>query len=261
MTVDAAIRIIYGADRARETVLKRQALEETGASPELARSIERLFGESLTPDQVVERILSDVGREGDAAVRRYSALLDGATTDVLRVPAERIEQAWERTPPAIRHALEFSAQRIAAFYERQPHQSWMAWDDSGGGLGQIIRPLERVGIYAPNGRAAYPSSLLMAAIPARVAGVKEIVVATPPRQGELNDTILAAARVAGVSEIYAMGGAQAIGALAYRDGIRAPCGQDHGSGKHLCGAGQTQGLRPCRNRRTPRSHRNAAHRR
>ena len=91
----------------------------------------------------------------------------------------------------------------------------MAWDDAGGGLGQIIRPLERVGIYAPNGRAAYPSSLLMAAIPARVAGVQEIVVATPPRQGELNDTILAAARVAGVSEIYAMGGAQAIGALAY----------------------------------------------
>jgi histidinol dehydrogenase len=91
----------------------------------------------------------------------------------------------------------------------------MAWDDTGGGLGQIIRPLERVGIYAPNGRAAYPSSLLMAAIPARVAGVKEIVVATPPRQGELNDTILAAARVVGASEIYAIGGAQAIGALAY----------------------------------------------
>ncbi|MHB1317611.1 MAG: histidinol dehydrogenase [Anaerolineae bacterium] len=215
MTTDAVIRLIYGADSARETLLKRHTLEDTSSSPEMARSIERLFGQALTPDQVVERILGDVAREGDAAVLRYSALLDGATTDVLRVPGERTEQAWENTPVAIRHALEFSAKRIAAFYERQPHQSWMAWDDTGGGLGQVIRPLERVGIYAPNGRAAYPSSLLMAAMPARVAGVKEIVVATPPRQGELNDTILAAARVAGVSEIYAMGGAQAIGALAY----------------------------------------------
>jgi histidinol dehydrogenase len=215
MTADTPIRIVYGANSARQTLLRRQTLEETDASPEMDRSSERLFGEALTPDQVVARILSDVEREGDVAVLRYSSLLDGATSAVLRVPAERIEQAWENTPESLRHALEFSAERIAAFYERQPHQSWMAWDDTGGGLGQIIRPLERVGIYAPNGRAAYPSSLLMAAIPARVAGVKEIVVATPPRQGELNDTILAAARVVGASEIYAIGGAQAIGALAY----------------------------------------------
>jgi len=209
------VRIVYGAEAARQTLLARQPLEEYSPSPELARSIEGLFGEPLTPDQVVARILDDVAREGDAAVLRYSALLDGATDAALRVPAERIEQAWEATPANIREALELSAARIAAFYERQPHQSWMAWDESGGGLGQIIRPLDRVGIYAPNGRAAYPSSLLMAAIPARVAGVPEIVIATPPRAGRLNDTILAAARVAGASEVYAMGGAQAIGALAY----------------------------------------------
>ena len=215
MNAEEIVRIVYGAGAARQTLLARQPLDEYAPSPELARSIEHLFGEPLTPDQVVARILGDVAREGDAAVLRYSALLDGATDTALRVPAERIEQAWDSTPASIREALELSAARIRAFYERQPHQSWMAWDESGGGLGQIIRPLDRVGIYAPNGRAAYPSSLLMAAIPAGVAGVREIVIATPPRAGRLNDTILAAARVAGASEVYAMGGAQAIGALAY----------------------------------------------
>jgi histidinol dehydrogenase len=215
VSAEPALRIVQGAQQARETLLRRQPLDLYSASPEMSRVIEDLFGQPLTPDQVVARILSDVEREGDAAVLRYTALLDGSTDETLRIPAERIEQGWENTPPAIRHALEFSAGRIAAFYERQPHQSWIAWDASGGGLGQIIRPLDRVGLYAPNGSAAYPSSLLMAAIPARVAGVPEIVVATPPRRGALNDTILAAARVAGVSELYAMGGAQAIGALAY----------------------------------------------
>jgi histidinol dehydrogenase len=148
-------------------------------------------------------------------VRRYSALLDGADLDALRVPIERIEQAWKATPEPLRRALQLSADRIRAFYEHQPHQSWLEWDETGGALGQIVHPLARVGLYAPNGTAAYPSSLLMAAIPARVAGVAEIAVATPPRGGALNDTILAAAHVAGVGEVYAIGGAQAIAALAY----------------------------------------------
>ena len=215
MSAEGIVRIVYGTEAARRTLLVRKPLDEYAPSPELTQSIERLFGEPLMPDQVVARILDDVAREGDAAVLRYSALLDGAKETTLCVPPERIEQAWEATPANIREALELSAARIAAFYERQPHQSWMDWDESGGGLGQIIRPLDRVGIYAPNGRAAYPSSLLMAAVPARVAGVREIVIATPLREGRLNDTILAAARVAGASEVYAMGGAQAIGALAY----------------------------------------------
>jgi len=215
MMADEVIRIYSSANEARSALLERRALDEYSATPELARAIERLFGRSLTPDQVVAQILADVASTGDDAVRRYSAMLDGASEPSLRVPAERIEQAWENTPEPIRHALEFAAGRIRAFYERQPGQSWMAWDEQGGGLGQIIRPLDRVGLYAPNGTAAYPSSLLMAAIPARVAGVGEIAVATPPRQGELSDAILSAARVAGVTEVYAMGGAQAIGALAY----------------------------------------------
>jgi histidinol dehydrogenase len=209
------VTVVYGADEARRTLLLRRPLETYEASPALQASIARLFGEPLTPDQVVERILADVRTRGDEALRAYTRLLDGAEPVSLRVPAERIAQAWEATPPALREALTLATARIRTFHERQPRNTWLHWDAEGGALGQIVRPLERVGLYAPNGRAPYPSSLLMAAIPAQVAGVPQVVVATPPRDGALNDTILAAAHVAGVSEVYAMGGAQAIAALAY----------------------------------------------
>lgn len=212
---DAIPRIVWGAQHARQTVLHREALDEYVVSPELSHSIERLFGEKLTPDEVVARILSDVREQGDQSLHHYSRLLDGDKTDELIVPAERITEAWERTPDRLRDALQLSVDRIRSFYERQPRQSWIEWDEIGGGLGQIVRPMDRVGIYAPHGSAPYPSSLLMAAIPAQVAGVPEIVVATPRRNGDLNDTILAAAHAANVHQVYAIGGAQAIAALAY----------------------------------------------
>ena len=209
------VRIVYGAQEARKTLLRRQALDEYEPSPELRASIVRLFGEPLTPDQVVARILADVRAEGDRALLRYARLLEGGEPLSLRVPEERLELAWRRSDETFRAALELAARRIEAFHRRQPHHSWLEWDAEGGALGQVVRPLKRVGIYAPYGRAPYPSSLLMAAIPARVAGVPEVVVATPPRDGELNDAILAAAYIAGVREVYALGGAQAIAALAY----------------------------------------------
>jgi histidinol dehydrogenase len=215
MNAESVVRIVYGAAEGRRTLLRRQALDEYEALPALQASIERLFGRRLTPDEVVAQILRDVKAQGDEAVRAYSRLIDGTELEALRVSEDRIELGWQRTDPALRQALELAAQRIEAFHQRQPRNSWLEWDREGGALGQIVRPLQRVGIYAPNGRAPYPSSLLMAAIPARVAGVPEVVVVTPPREGELNDTILAAARVAGVREVYAIGGAQAIGALAY----------------------------------------------
>jgi histidinol dehydrogenase len=215
MVQESVVRIVYDVAEGRRTLLMRQPLDEYEAPPALQASISALFGEPLTPDQVVARILSEVKVNGDRAVRHYSRLLDGSDMDALRVPRERIDLAWKRTDPALRTALELAAQRIDAFHQHQPRNSWLEWDQEGGAVGQIVRPLQRVGIYAPNGRAPYPSSLLMAAIPARVAGVPEVVVATPPRDGELNDAILAAARIAGVREIYAVGGAQAIAALAY----------------------------------------------
>ncbi|MGM0399771.1 MAG: histidinol dehydrogenase [Chloroflexota bacterium] len=209
------VRIVHGVSEARRILLRRKTLDTYEVSEGLAASIEELFGEPLTPEQVVARILDRVRAEGDRALEYYTERLDGAKPATLRVPAERIEAAWERTDADLREALRLCAARIEAFHEKQPHGSWLAWDDDGGALGQRVRPLERVGIYAPHGTAPYPSSLLMAAIPARVAGVPQIVVATPPREGMLNDTILAAAHVAGIDEVYSVGGAQAIAGLAY----------------------------------------------
>jgi len=215
MREQSIVRIVRGAEEIGRTILARQPLDEYQASPDLAEGIRRIFGEDLTPDQVVARILGDVREQGDAALRHYMKVIDGVDLESLRVSSERIEQAWERTPVELRKALRVSAERIERFYRRQPRNTWLDWDEQGGVLGQIVRPLERAGVYAPNGRAPYPSSLLMAAVPARVAGVPQVVVATPPRNGELNDTILAAAHIAGVTEVYALGGAQAVAALAY----------------------------------------------
>ncbi|HWP28333.1 MAG TPA: histidinol dehydrogenase, partial [Chloroflexota bacterium] len=118
-------------------------------------------------------------------------------------------------PPALVHSLEVAARRVAAFHERARRQSWLDFRD-GGALGQLIQPLERVGVYAPGGRAAYPSSVVMAVVPARVAGVREVIVATPPRpDGTVTPSILVAARLAGADAVYRVGGAQAIAALAH----------------------------------------------
>jgi len=215
MTSLQPLRIVHGAEQGRHTILQRQPLDELAVSPDVAAGIERMFGRPMSPDEVVATILADVRSRGDEALRYYTRLIDGADTEDLAVPQDRIEEAWRRTPERLKDALSFAADRIEAFHERQPRNSWLEWDEDGGALGQMVRPIERVGIYAPNGRAPYPSSLLMAAIPARVAGVPEIIVASPPRNGEMSDSILAAAHVAGVSQVYALGGAQAIGALAY----------------------------------------------
>lgn len=210
------VRIIQDVDAARQTVLGRRSWDEVEITPALQAGIERIFGEPLSPDQAVEQILRDVRRDGDAALFDYNRRIDGASVNKLRVSEAEMVEAWERTDPALCQALETAADRIRAFHKKQYHQSWVDWDDEGGALGQVIRPLARVGIYAPGGRAPYPSSLLMAAVPAQVAGVPEIVVASPPGpDGRIADLILVAAQVVGIDVVYKVGGAQAIGALAY----------------------------------------------
>jgi histidinol dehydrogenase len=210
------VRIVTDVETARQTVLRRRSWDEIEVSPDLQSSIACIFGEPLSPDQVVTRILSDVRGMGDRAVLDYSQRISGVRPDTLRVTEAESDAAWARTPAELRQALEVAANRISVFHRRQYRQSWIEWDDEGGALGQIIRPLQRVGIYAPGGRALYPSSLLMAAIPARVAGVEEVIVASPPQpDGCVGDVILAAARVAGVDAVVKAGGAQAIAAMAY----------------------------------------------
>ncbi len=166
------------------------------------------------------QIVAGVRRDGDAALRDYGGRIDDVQLDSLVLDEAPVAAAYEAVPARLREALHLAADRIRAFHQREPRQSWLEWDGSGGGLGQIIRPLRRVGVYAPGGSAAYPSSLLMAAIPAQVAGVEEIMVATPPFERGLDQSqavlsILAAAHVAGVDRVLLAGGAQAIAALAY----------------------------------------------
>jgi histidinol dehydrogenase len=210
------VQIIDDAALAQSTILRRRAWDEVEITPAVQAGIERMFGEPLSPDQVVARILGDVRRDGDAALFAYNERIDGARVGQLRVTETEIVTAWEKADPGLRDALQVAVDRIRVFHEKQYRQSWIDWDGEGGALGQIIRPLRRVGIYAPGGRAPYPSSLLMAAVPARVAGVSEIVVTSPPGvDGRISDLILAAARVAGVDAVFKVGGAQAIGALAY----------------------------------------------
>ncbi len=200
---------------ARREILGRRAATTLELSPALRESIRALFNEDLSALQVVQRIIGDVQAEGDAAVRRYTERLDGVTLDDLVVPDAALDEALASIPSDLRWALEVAAERVRTFHERTRRQSWLDFAD-GGALGQMIVPLERVGIYAPGGRAAYPSTVLMAAVPARVAGVRDLVLATPPgRDGLPSAAVLAAARIAGVDRVYAMGGAQAIAALAY----------------------------------------------
>jgi histidinol dehydrogenase len=174
-----------------------------------------VFGEELSPEGAVRRLLTAVRTGGDTALREWTERIDGVVLDSLMVSESEVETAVSRTPPDLYEALEFAASRIRAFHECQPLPNWTT-DTLGGRLGQRVTPIRRVGVYVPGGTAPLPSSLLMSVIPAQVAGVPEIIVATPPgRDGNINDAILAAARIAGVETIYKLGGAQAIGALAF----------------------------------------------
>ena len=209
-----AIRIVPAAV-ARDTLLRREAVDSIHVTPHMAEGIRRVWGADLTPAQVVDRILADVRQRGDRAVRDYTLRIDGVALDDLRVSDAEMDAAWAATPAELRDALRHAVDRITAFHEREPRGSWMDWrpDEA---LGQIVRPLDRVGLYVPAGGAPLPSSLLIAAIPARVAGVEDLVVVTPPsKTGRADATTLVAARLVGASAVYKIGGAQAVGALAF----------------------------------------------
>ncbi len=167
------------------------------------------WDQDLTHLQRVASILADVRARGDAALRDYTAQFDHVRIEQFRV--SDLKAAYAEVPPETVAALRHAAERVEQFHRRQPLTSWFT-HDLGGTLGQVASPLDRVGVYVPGGTAPLPSTLLHCAIPARVAGVRQVMVATPPRPAPI---ILAAADIAGVDEVYQVGGAQAIGALAY----------------------------------------------
>lgn len=172
-------------------------------------------------EQVVAAILADVRTRGDAAVLEYTRRFDGiaaASVAALEIGQAELRAALDAIKPAQRAALEAAAQRVRAYHERQLDacgRSWSYRDGDGTLLGQKVTPLDRVGIYVPGGKAAYPSSVLMNALPAKVAGVGEIVMVVPTPKGVRNEMVLAAAALAGVDRAFTIGGAQAVGALAY----------------------------------------------
>ena len=204
------MRIVHDLEEARSTILRRQPAGQS-IPPSVAERLREVFGEDLTPDQAVDRILEDVRARGDVAVRYYSLKLDGQQPDPMEVPRGEIESAAAQVEAELLEAMTVAADRIRDFHLRQLPQDW--FDTRRGMVGQVFRPLDRAGIYVPGGTAAYPSTILMTAIPARVAGVKEVIVATPPKHA--GPAVLAAAALAGVDRLFKVGGAQAIGALAY----------------------------------------------
>ena len=164
----------------------------------------------------VSEIIENVRENGDKAVREYTIKFDGKAPERVEIPKEEIEGLMEKCDPDYLRTVVKAAVNIADFHQRQVQQTWMTTKPNGVMMGQRIRGLKRVGIYVPGGTAAYPSSVLMNAIPAKIAGVEEVVMVTPPQKdGTPNPNIVAAAKVAGVDRIFLMGGAQAIAALAY----------------------------------------------
>ena len=192
------------------------------ADPEFARHLDHLLSwESVSDDAVNQRVLeiiANVRSRGDAALVEYSQRFDQvAATSMadLILPRERLELALDRITPEQRQALETAAARVRSYHEKQRQDSWSYTEADGTVLGQKVTPLDRAGLYVPGGKAAYPSSVLMNAIPAKVAGVPEVVMVGPTPRGELNEIVLAAAAIAGVDRVFCIGGAQAVAALAY----------------------------------------------
>ncbi|WP_019421943.1 histidinol dehydrogenase [Paenibacillus sp. OSY-SE] len=190
-----------------------------------------------TPEQIetVKRIVRDVRQKGDAAVQEYTLMHDkvGISSEQLRITESDVEAAYKRVEESFLTAIRQAADNIRRFHEKQKRTSWMEFQSDGTLLGQIVRPLKRVGVYVPGGKAAYPSSVLMNVIPAQVARVPEIVMVTPPATGGtdgIDPYILVAAAEAGVKEMYRVGGAQAIAALAYGTETIAPVDK-------ICGPG------------------------
>ncbi len=207
---------IYDVDEAQERILRREQALTPDVPQSLSDSLAAMFGEPTTPDSAVTQILDAIRTRGDEGLREWVTKIEGSAPKAWWVDSAEIHAALDRIPSDLREALEFAADRIRDFHSRQPLPNWTT-TEMGGVVGQRVTPIGRVGSYVPGGTAPLPSSLLMSVIPAQVAGVADIVVATPldKQTGKVPDVMLAAAAITGVDSILTLGGAQAIGALAF----------------------------------------------
>ncbi len=214
------MRIINVKDmglEAIEKLLKKPAFDQVELNPRIREANKKLFGADLTAAEIVDRIVGDVRRDGDEAVIKYTKLIDRTefTPEEFVVTEAEYEAAYQEADPAVLESLRKAAENVRRYHQEQKPNSWMTYRDKGSILGQSVIPLDRVGIYVPGGTAAYPSSVIMNAMPAVVAGVKEIIMMVPPKNGKINPYVLVAAKEAGVSKIFKIGGAQAIAAMAF----------------------------------------------
>jgi len=207
------LSVIRGVQNAENVLVRIDPLDLDSLPESVLARTEEAFGKGVTPLQSVHQMLDDVRRDGDSAVLRYAKLLDGSDLEDFRVTDAQMAQARDSVSKELRESLELAAQRVRSFHEATMPSDWI---DRKQGLGELIRPLDRVGLYAPGGSAAYPSTVLMTAVPARVAGVREVILCTPPQRGEaLNPAVIVAAEIAGVDTLYQVGGVPAIAAMAY----------------------------------------------
>lgn len=214
------MRIINVKDMGLEAVeklLKKPAFDQVDLNPRIREANKKLFGADLSAAEIVDMIVSDVRHEGDAAVIQYTKLIDRTefTPDEFVVSEAEYEAAYKEADPEVVASLRKAAENVRHYHQEQKPNSWITYRDKGSILGQSVIPLDRVGIYVPGGTAAYPSSVIMNAMPAVVAGVKEIIMMVPPKNGKINPYVLVAAKEAGVSKIFKIGGAQAIAAMAF----------------------------------------------
>ena len=207
------MRIVRGYEKSRAALSESRRLDLSGVPEAVLDSSERIYGERLTPLEIVSRIIEDVRQNGDDAIRRLSLLIEGHDQEHIEVAPDAIKSAADSVDPRVLDALTLSADRVRRYHEADRPNDWM---DFAAGYGALLRPCERVGAYIPGGSAPLPSTVIMTAIPARVAGVGEIILCSPAKSNGLPDpVVLAAARIAGVDRVFTIGGAQAIAAMAY----------------------------------------------
>ena len=181
-------------------------------------SIVRQYTQQTTDMEIERRvydIIENVRANGDAALREYSEKFDGVKLDDFKVDQSIIDAAWDNLPEDLKHALLVAKKNITEFHSREIEQGFVDMDTPGITRGQKVTPLARVGLYVPGGTAAYPSTIMMTALPGKIAGVKEIIMVTPPQKDGINPAVLGAAKLAGVDAVYQVGGAQGVAALAY----------------------------------------------
>ena len=207
------MKTVRGLSEARKALCEGRGLDLDSVPPHVLQKTEEVFGAPLSPIGAAEEILRRVREGGDEAVRDLTLRLDGITLEGLEVPQSTVADAHRKIPDDLVESLELAARRIRSFHEASAPRGWVDFNE---GYGELIRPVQRVGAYVPGGTARYPSTVLMTAVPARVAGVSEVIVATPAGvEGTPDPAVLVAADIAGVDRVFQIGGAQAIAAMAY----------------------------------------------